>query len=348
MRYHSKECSKAIELFAANCFQSQDGGTGSWYIKSEDEEGNKTNPDLLAIAKDLRDRFDGEDMIVGGDVLQPAVIESLFYGDSFLQLGFEKDGGTWGISSSIFMPPLSIFVVRNDAGKLLGYYQETIGGTEKINFHPFKIIQFSYLKKKGLRYGNSYLRSQAFEDWDNVRDAEYALAKVAMEHGVSPWLHILAEGKTQEDLQMYERRHQEALNSGEIITNYYLANTADIRKAASDSSAIAPLAQYVLDCRRRMIPAGFPAWIFTELGYEGSSGNDLNGQPALTYSQLISAARSSIGQGIKKIIMIELLLKKGGDWVQENGKFEIAWEPWIVTPGQLAMKEVSKEKNGSS
>jgi hypothetical protein len=345
--YYSKEASKSIELLALNIFQSQDGGSGSWRVAEELADGSKVNTDVIAIARDLSSRTDGEEMVLGGDVLQNAVLEALFYGDSFFQLGIEKEGlrnGDWGIKSSIYMPPLSMFVQRDESGKLLGYYQQQLGGVGNVTFHPFKMLQFSFLRKKGTRYGRSFIRTQAYSDWDNVRDAEYAIAKAAMEVGVTPWLHIMPEGKTQQDLQQYERRHQEALNSGLILTNYYLMNSADIRKAASDSDAIAPLAQHLLDCRRRMIPAGFPAWIFTELGYQSSVGNDLNGQPAMTYAQIISAVRSLVGQQIKKAITIELLLRKGFDWVQENGKFEITWEPWIVTPGQLALKELTSNK----
>lgn len=347
--HYSKEASKAIELMALDCFQSQDGGSGSWSVAPELPDGTKTNPDILVIARDLASRRDGDENVIGADILENTVLETLFFGDSFFQLGIEKEGissGDWGIKSSIYMPTLSMFVKRTETGFLEGYYQKSVGGTSQIDFHPFKIIQFSYLRKKGTRYGRSYLKkSQAITDWDNVRDAEYALSKVALEAGVAPWLHIMAPGKTRQDLQDYERRHQAALNSGLILTHLYLDNAAEIKKAASENNAIKPLAEYLLDCRRRMIPAGFPAWIFTELGYQGTAGNDLNGQPAMTYSRLVGATRSMIGQGIKKAITIELLLRKGYDWYTENGKFEIQWEPWIATPGQLAMEEATSNES---
>lgn len=340
--HYSKEASKAIEMLSLDCFQSQDGGSGSWFVNEELADGTRVNPDILVIARDLSSRMDGDENVIGADVLQSAVSELLFFGDSFFQLGIEKDGfGEWGIKSSIYMPCLSMFVRRSESGFLEGFYQSTVGSKESVDFHPFKIIQFSYLRKKGIRYGKSFIKSQAYADWDNVRDAEYAVSKIAMESGVTPWLHIMAPDKSQKDLELYERKHQAALNSGQILTHYYLMNAGDIRKAATESDAIKPLADYLLDCRRRMIPAGFPTWIFTELGYEGSAGNDLHGQPAMTYSRLVSAMRSTIGQGIKKAITIELLLRKGYDWVEQNGKFEIGWEPWIATPGQLAMQEVA-------
>lgn len=338
---YSKEASKAIELLALNCFQSQDGGTGSWHVDPKLNDGSNVDPEILAIAQDLMTRQDGDEMIIGGDVLQNAVIEALFYGDSFLQLGIEKKKGEWGIHSSIFMPPLSMFAVRSETGKLEGYYQEQLGGTRRVEFHPFKIVQFSFLKKKGTRYGRSYIRTSVYDDWDNVRDASYALSKAALEVGTNPWVHTMAEGKNQQDLEKYQRKHQEAINSGQLLTHYYLLNGSELKKASLENDSLAPLVQYLLDCRKRMIPAGFPSWIFTELGYEASTSKDLHGQPAMTYAQIVAATRSMIGQGIKKAIMLELVLKKGTDWVESNGNFEITWEPWIATPGQLAMNEAT-------
>lgn len=59
---------------------------------------------------------------------------------------------------------------------------------------------------------------------------------------------------------------------------------------------------------------------------------DLNGQPALTYSRLISEVRSLLGEQVRWAINMKLVLRYGYDFYYANRKFDICWPEWILTP----------------
>jgi hypothetical protein len=81
----SYEARHAISCITRDCFQDQEGRVKSWSIApSVDDDGNelKLNPDILAIGNALKERYNGKDQILGGNALQRAAREMLFYGDS--------------------------------------------------------------------------------------------------------------------------------------------------------------------------------------------------------------------------------------------------------------------------
>jgi hypothetical protein len=133
---------------------------------------------------------------------------------------------------------------------------------------------------------------------------------------------------------VYQQRHESSLGTG-ILTNLYLMNGADVRKAATDADTLAPLMNYWLSKRYHCLPPGIPHWFFPGMGLESSSGKDIANQPALNYGRIIADLRSLAGEQVKWALSIELVLAKGFDWFQENGGFDIAWPKWFVT-GQEA------------
>ena len=349
MCYWSFEVQKGISFLSSDLFQQVDGSSGSWKIKTEEPDGEPVavNPDVLVIAEDLQKLRDGKELVLGGDRLQKAAREMLHYGDSFLELGIERDGlGSWGINSSCYLPALSVFVEQSEQGKVQQYRQQRnmYQSDSDILLHPGKVLHFSY--EKNQRYGMPLCLAQ-LPYWEDVQKADNALSKAANDLGVNPWLHIMPETVNEKLLGVYERKHKEALRDG-IVTNLYLLNGADVRKAGADAQALQPLIDHYLMCRRRMVPAGVPLWMFPDLSFNdvGGRADDLNGQPAMHYSRIISSLRSLLGEQVKWAISLELVMKKGFDWYQENGHFEIVWGDWYTTPGELAMRQIEQGNQG--
>jgi hypothetical protein len=70
MSYWCYEIRHGISFLAHDCFQNQEGESASWDIKTEDKDGNAiaVNPDTVVMARDLRERRNGRDLILGGDL----------------------------------------------------------------------------------------------------------------------------------------------------------------------------------------------------------------------------------------------------------------------------------------
>jgi hypothetical protein len=339
MRWWSYEVRHALSFLSHDCFQQQDGSSGSWRLTEELQDGTPVHPDTLAIGRNLQNRISNKESVLGGDRLQRAARDMLAYGDSFLELGIEKDGlGGWGIAKSLYLPSLSVFVEESNQGETLRYRQQAsfVQSDSDILIEASKMLHFSY--EKDIRYGEP-ITLQSLPKWQEVNSAAMALAKAARDCGIAPWLHIMSDGATPKSVDTYREKHQQALQEG-IITNLYLSHGAEVRKAAVDSNAIAPLAEYFLACRRQMIPPCIPLWMYPDLGHEATGlANDIAGQPAMAYSRTISNLRSLLGNQIKWAVSLEICLIKGFDWFLQYGQFEIIWGDWFATPGQLVAQQ---------
>lgn len=331
------------------------GDVASWDIAGPLEvaaDGSKTraplNPDLQSIALSLRDRQFGKRPVLGGDRLQRAAREILAYGDSFLELGIEKEGvsrGDWGIAKSLYLPSLSTFVDEDEHGQLQGYWQRT-GTTprpEDVWLHPVKVLHFRY-EEMG-QYGNPPI-FQANEVWKKLKEVSPDIEDAARALAISPWLHIMPEEWDDRRREAYRQSYEQMLQDG-IITNLYLAHGADVKKAGTGSTSLAPLLDYWVKLRQQCVIPGMPLWLFPGLGAEDKAGKDLAGQPALAYFRLISAIRSILGEQIKWAIAVELCLKKGFDWYIENGQFDVVWGEWALLP-QEAPASADAESSSST
>lgn len=332
MRTWSYEARHAISFLARDAFQQIDGRSASWRIAEELDDGRKVHPDVLAIGRDLANRRNGKTLVLGGDRLQRAARDMLSYGDSFLELEISREGTgakDWGISKSLYLPSMSVFVDEDEHGDIQGYVQQErlSRGSNDREIHPLKMLQFSYEKNR--QYGEA-LSFQSLETWRKIKAASADLEDAMREAAIAPWLHIMPSDKDESGRAQYQQRHESLLNDG-IITNLYLMSGSDVRKAMGDSDTLKPLVDYYLTLRYQMLPPGLPHYLFPGLGLESSSGKEIANQPALAYARMIANLRSLLGEQIRWAIAIEVVLRKGFDFFVSDGYFDVVWSPWLIT-----------------
>lgn len=339
MKTWSYEMRHAISILARDCFQQIDGSSASWFVPDVLPDGTKVHPDVLAIAKDLEARYNGKQRVIGGDRLQRAARDMLAYGDAFVELSIEKEGignRDYGIARSLYLPSLSIFVDEDDQEGILTYVQQKQPQRkpDDIEIHPLKVLQFSYEENK--QYGEP-LALQSLEPWRKIKAVSADLEDAARECAIAPWLHIMPSDKDEKYRSSYQQRHESLMNDG-VVTNLYLLSGADVRRALGGSEALKPLLDYYLSLRYQMLPPGLPHYLFPGLGLESSSGKEIANQPALAYARTIANIRSLLGEQIKWAISIEIVLKKGFDFFEKEGRFfNVAWATWFTTGMESAL-----------
>lgn len=331
----SYESSHSVGFMARDAFQQIDGRVNSWRVAETLADGTKIHPDVLAIGKEMEQRRDGKDLVLGGDTLQQAAIEALSYGDSFVQLGIYKEGigkNDWAVCRSRYMPVFSTFVdVDEEDGSIRAYriQEKMFPSGDDVIIHPLKMLQFK-IGKSGAGYYGKPPTFQQIPQWRKVKDCAADIEQASRDTGVAPWLHIMPEGTDESYKEAYRQEYQEMLNEG-IVTNLFLMPSADVKKAAANAGALSNLLDYWLQLRYQMVLPGVPLWFFPGLGLKESSGKDIANQPALAYARQIASLRSMIGEQVRWAISVEIVLKKGFDWFQQNGRFDIEWGAWFVT-----------------
>ena len=325
----SYELRHAVSTLSRDCFQNIHGNITSWSV-AEEYQGQKVNPDVIAIAKNLATKTQGKDLILGGNFLQRAVRDFLFYGDAFVSLGFDKDGVSkaWEISETLYLPPLSTFVDVDEQDKIKSYSQrESVNRREgDIAIHPLKVLHFSY--EKDMLYGTP-ISYQSLPDWRELQEISLDLNQAARDTGHSLLVHTMPENVSEVDKQMYESRYEDMLASG-IVTNLYLLPGMEVKRIAAEAKALEPLLNLWLQKRYQCIPPGLPLYLFPGLGIEKSSAKELTSQPALNYARLIASIRGLLAEQIKWAISLEIVLSRGYDFYLENRNFDIVWGDWLV------------------
>lgn len=324
----SYELRHSISNLSRDCFQSENGAISSWQVSDTFQE-KKVHADVKAIARDLANRQNNKEYVLGGNRLRKACADMLFYGDSFVELAIEKDGISkeYGISRSLYLPSLSTFVDVDEQENILSYSQREylFPKATDLYINPLKVLHFSY--EKNQIYGEP-IGLQSLNAWRILKGASDNLEQAAIEAGNSILVHSLPEGTTETARQTYQQRHETTLAQG-IITNLYLMPGTEVERIANNAGALEPLIKNWLLRRYECIPPGIPLYFFPGLGMENAGARDISGQPALNYARMIAYIRSVIGEQVKYAINLEIILKRGYDWFLENGKFDLVWEPWI-------------------
>lgn len=334
MKTWSYEVRHAVSIIARDCFQAVDGRVASWRVADKLDDGTPVNEEVLLIGRSLATRMNGKKMVLGGDRLQRAAREILWAGDSFIELEFNKDtDGSWYISDALYLPTLNTFVEEDEHGKLKGYWQrKSVHPREDdIFILPIKCLHFRYEEHGS--YGMP-LVFQSLEMWRKIKEVSADIEDVARS-AVGPWLHIMPAEWDESKRNAY-RQEIEQLRADGIIRDLYLLHGADLKKATNGDSKLTDLLEYWLKLRYQMVPPQMPLWLFPGLSTEDKAGKDLAGQPALAYARLINSIRAIVGEQIKFALNIEIILKKGYDWWEENAKdkFDIAWGEWAINPNQ--------------
>jgi hypothetical protein len=333
----------SISTISRDIFQNQEGQITSWSV-ADTYKDKKINKDVLAIANDLSTRTNGKDLVLGGDFLQRAVRDFLFYGDAFVSLGFDKDGisKNWQISESLYLPPLSTFVDIDEQNKILSYSQrESVNQRENdILIHPLKMLHFSY--EKDQIYGNP-ITFQSLEAWRKLKEVSQDLEQASRDTGYSILVHTLPENVSELDKESYQARYEDMLHSG-IVTNLYLLPGMQVERIAAESGALEPLIKNWLQLRYQCIPPGLPLYLFPGLGIESTAGKEIATQPAMNYARLIASIRGMLAEQIKWAISLEIVLTRGYYFFTENRNFDIVWGDWFVTGLESEMMKDDPKK----
>lgn len=343
----SYELRHAVSIISRDCFQSLDGRITSWSVSPEYKK-KKINKEVLTIADELSTRTSGKELILGGNFLQRAVRDFLFFGDAFVSLGFDKDGISkeWHISESIHLPTLSTFVDVDEQGKILSYSQrESVNIRESdIFIHPLKVLQFSY--EKNQIYGNP-ISYQSLEAWRQLQEISRDLEQAARDTGYSMLLHKFPEQVNELDKEAYQSRYEDMLNTG-IVTSLYLLPGMDVARIAADSGALEPLMKLWLNKRYECIPPGLPLYLFPGLGIDSTSGKEISAQPAMNYARLIASIRGVLSEQIKWAISLEMVLTRGYDFYQENKNFDLEWGSWVITGNESEVVNQDSQNSKNS
>jgi hypothetical protein len=341
----SYESANSVGFMSRDAFQQIDGKVNSWRVSETLADGSKVHPDVLAIGREMEQRRDGKHLILGGDTLQRAAVEALSYGDSFVQLGIYKEGigkNDWAVMKTQYMPVFSTFVEADEDGSVAAYriQKSLYPSDDDIVIHPLKMLQF--------RYGESglYGRPPTFQQipsWKKVKEAAADIEQASRDVGVAPWLHTMPPETDESYKEAYRQEYQEMLNEG-IVTNLFLMSGADVRKAAATTGVLADMISYWLQLRYQMVLPGVPLFFFPGLGLKESSGKDIANQPALAYARQIANLRSMIGEQVRWAISVEIVLKKGFDWFQQNGRFDIEWGEWFVTGQEQGLMDQGQDQ----
>ena len=321
IKEYSYEASHVVRYAMRDVFSSNDGDDIGWTI-ADTLDDNKTpiNPEVKDIILDLIYRRTNGEWVIGGGFLKTAIKRMLFYGDAFLEIAIDnpKDG----IIQSRFLPTWQMFRECDDSGNLTGFKQKQWSGEDEIYFLPSQVIQFSYDRENN--YGTSIFK-QSISNWANLKQASYNLAKSMRDNAINPNIHVMPEGTDNEYRLQYQNEFNSLSNDG-IITNLFLDNGTIISKLTGDTSGLDKMLKYWLELRKSMIPAGFPLWLFP--CFEVSGGKDISGQPALAYKRMRNDFCSSLADGIRQVIDIELVLKLGYEKWLKDGKYRIIFPKW--------------------
>jgi hypothetical protein len=323
------EARHSISAAIDDTFASADGDDMGWQI-GEFIDRKKTepiNPETKAILNDLVNRKESIDQwVIGGDKLEKAQKQFLSYGDSFLEIGVEKDGSTYGVSNLLYLPTWEIFRRETDQGFLEGFDQRRFMSSRDPDAE-FDACQIVHLRHdRQFLYGQSIF-AQSLQAWGNLKEATLALAQAAKALGVNPILHVLPPEFDEQDRQIYIQSYQNRQLDG-IITDLFLFNNTELKMLQSSSPNLGNLIEVCNYWKYEIIPAGFPVWFFP--GLDNTGARDIAGEPARKYGRMRQSWCSILSKAIKQVCDTELVLRKGYDWYLENGRYRIEWPIWDI------------------
>lgn len=349
--YEARHC---LSCAADDAFASSDGDDIGWTIADTlDDNETKIHPDTKAILLDLIQRQQShEKLVIGGTRLKKALRSTLGYGDCFLELGFERDGSTYCVAKTLYLPTWEIFRCESDTGVLERFEQRrtlSMSTSPDYQFFPFQIVHFKHEEK--VLYGESIF-AQSLDAWAKLKDAIADLAAASRDVGQNPNVHTLSEGVTQDQLKEYRFNHENELADG-TITNYYLASPETISKVANINPDLKPLIDNVLQWRYRIIPPGFPVWFFP--GLDTTGAREISEQPAKKYARCRNSWCGTLSGGIRQTGNTELILRKGYDWFRQNGRYRIAFPIWKVSDTGMSdesnatgISDIEQQKNNKN
>jgi hypothetical protein len=327
---------------ARDCLASQDGDDVGWTIaKTLDDNETPVNEKTMAVLMNLvKKKFQGK-LIVGGKTLSLAIKQSLTFGDSFFELGIDREvDGKYGIVKTHYLPCWEMHRIENEYGDLECYEQRrSFGDNDPIKFLPPSIVQFSNERKDG--YGRSlWEQSLVMGYWDEFKKAWGNQIIAAKDMAVSPTIFTFPDFMTQMAKDNYVSDLQSQSADG-VIPYFFMDNGVTVEKLINNAPNLNQLLSHLTEVRLRLIPAGFPVWYIPGLQTVGAK--EISNQPALIYSRMRNDWCGLLAEGIKQICDIELILKLGYDHFREKGEYRIVFPKWIVDPQTEMVAEANRE-----
>lgn len=329
----SPEAIGVVDFLSSDPFQQAGGQVGSWAVSATRDgkkDGPRTHPNVLAIGREMAARFDGKELVIGGDRFQSPYRNSLFFGDGYAEMEFTRDGtGEYCLSRLTDHPSLQIFGVLGNRGAYLLVDEPSVLMRENaIEIPWWKMLHISNQGRVG-RYGVPLFQAQVDSAWRPLKQVSDDALDVIRSCGTAPWIHTFGAEAGEDEREVYRLRIEEERDS-RILTDLFMGNGGAVERAAGGEKAIASMLEALQEYRTRMIPPGVPAYLFPGIK-GGEAGKDLSGQPALSYARKIANARSLIGQQVRWAITLEVVLKLGYDFFVKDGQFEVEWPFWMIS-----------------
>lgn len=342
----------SLDMAATDTFASDDGDDQGWIVaKTLDDEKTPINPEVFAIAEDVRLRKqDFSTYVIGGDRLKKALRWTLGKGECFIELGIEREGLSvnkskdFCVAKTLYLPTFEMFRKETEQGELIGFEQRKYVSDSDPDyfFQPYKICHIR--NDPDYLYGRS-LWLASLEAWADVKRAYDDLISASNDLANNPTLHIMP-GISDDQEKRYKQDLQIARQSGQIKDHILKYKDHDVRKMANSNPNLNGLIETLLQCRYKLIIPGFPTYFFPGLESKGGT-KELSRSPDRRYSRMRYGWCQLLSGAIKQVIDTEIILRKGLDFYTENArnKYRILWPEWSESIDGMSGGEV--EDNGS-
>jgi hypothetical protein len=330
------EIDHTLTLAVNAVYGSTDGDDQGFTIAPDFNYGTAQKPDFTPIDKwvydcglDIirRQSWPGE-YVIGGDKLKLALKQWLGYGDTFLEIGLEKDGAGYTVGRTLFLPTFEMFRKEEDNGYLTGFEQRRyLDDKEAIQFPAWKIIHLR--RNQQHLYGKSeWKTSVATGIWAKLKQITHDLAIAANDIGINPNVHMF-DLMNSAGRDAYIASHEANKLNG-VVTDLYMLPGADIKKLGSQNPNLQTLIDVYLQWRFKMMLPGWPLYLFP--GTMTGSARELSAQPAFQHARLRNEYCNALTQIIRQVIDTEIKLKRGEEFWRKTGQFyRIVWPQWNMS-----------------
>lgn len=319
MHEHCPELGLATETIVQDALSSADGDDQGFAISKTYSDETPVNSEVFAVLDAARER------LYPRSILEMVGDRLLSFGDAFAN--HDVDLSNKQINSLIVLPTWELFRVE-EHGVLNRFEQRrSLHGSQPVALHPILISHFRYRRVN--LYGRS-LYEESKEDWIKLKNATEDLAAASRAIGYNPTVHVMPTGYTEEQLEFYERAHEERLKKG-LISHYYTLAGGDLKKLANSSPDLKALIENVLMWRTRIaMKTHLPFHLF---GIQTGTAREISQQPALAYARFINGFRAALTEGITQTFRLELALK-GIDPNDPRNRFRLTWPKIYIDPAQ--------------
>ena len=340
----SIDANDVVSMAVDDTFVSITGDEGGWTIADDLDDGSTIDTRVKDILFDIKNRHILDDYVVGGDKLQTGLSESLFRGDSFLEIGIEAEGisrNDFCVSRSQYLPTYEMFRIETDDSILLGFEQRR-HLAEKYNdetdgkFLPYQIIHFRYKPEKGSLYGESvFYQAINCGIWGNIKDSMARLAFASRDTSQDPTYLTYDQSPGYDSPRAVRWRNQyRRVSQSKLKSDVHLPDWITPQRLGASSADIEKLIKDLETWRYQIIPARYAVYNFPGLGISKGGAREVTQAPERSYSRLRFTHCSLVSKGIRQILDTELTLKLGLEEFQRIGKYRIIWPDWaITTPG---------------